>query len=60
MQSFGQLLVIRIQTYFKTKYGLILSDETAQEYLKAFAEMFAVFADSGGGQSSADPLTRAD
>ena len=54
--SFSQLLVIRVQTYFKTNYGLDISDETAQEYLKSYAVMFAVFAESGSGQSPPEAI----
>jgi hypothetical protein len=56
MYSFSQLLVIRIQTYFKQKYGLVISDETAQEYLKSYALMFEVFAESGSGMSPPEAL----
>jgi hypothetical protein len=49
MQSFNQLLIIRIQLYFKKKYGLSISDETANEYLDSLGGVFAVFAESEGG-----------
>jgi hypothetical protein len=48
MQSFSQLLIERIQKYFKRKYDLDISDETANEYLHTLGGMFAVFAESEG------------
>ena len=47
--QFNQLLIIRIQLYFKKKYGLDISLETANEYLDSLAGVFAVFAESEGG-----------
>jgi len=49
MQSFNQLLIIRIQKYFKRKYQLDISDDTANEYLNSLGGVFAVFAESEGG-----------
>ena len=46
MKSFSQLLVERIQAYFKRKYSMDISDETAEEYLHSLGGMFAVFAES--------------
>lgn len=56
MKSFNQLLIIRIQTYFKKKYNIDISDETAEEYLHSLAGMFAVFAESGGGMPPPDAI----
>ena len=47
MQSFDKLLIMRIQAYFKKKYRLSISDETANEYLDSLGGVFAVFAESG-------------
>ena len=44
MKSVNELLIERIQAYFKEKYGLDLSPETAEEYLKSYAGLFAVIA----------------
>jgi hypothetical protein len=38
---------MRIQAYFKKKYRLSISDETANEYLDSLGGVFAVFAESG-------------
>jgi len=56
MRPFSQLLVERIQKYLKRKYGLDISDEEAQEYLKAWGGMFAVFAESGSGAAPPEPV----
>ncbi|MCX6752066.1 MAG: hypothetical protein NTZ87_01005 [Candidatus Nomurabacteria bacterium] len=56
MQSFSQLLVERIQKYFKQKYNLDISDGTANEYLHTLGGMFAVFAESDGGKPPPDPI----
>ena len=56
MQSFNQLLIQRIQLYFKKRYELDVSDEEAEEYLKSLAGMFAVFAESGSGKPPPDPI----
>ena len=47
MKKFSQLLVERIQTYFKEKYDLDLPDETAQEYLNSYASLYIIFAKVG-------------
>lgn len=47
MKKFSQLLVERIQEYFKEKYDLNLSEETAQEYLNSYASLYIVFAKVG-------------
>ena len=47
MKQFSQLLVERIQAYFKEKYDLDVPDETAQEYLNSFASLYIVFAKVG-------------
>lgn len=60
MKSFNQLLIERIQKYFKEKYDLDISDEIANEYLNSLADIFAVFAESGGDKPPDDPLKRAD
>lgn len=49
MKSFNQLLIERIQAYFKKEYSLDISDEKAEEYLHTLADMFAVFAEIGRG-----------
>jgi len=56
MKSFSDLLVERIQKYFKRKYGLDISDETANEYLFTLGGMFAVFAESEGDRPPPDSL----
>jgi len=56
MKSFSELLVERIQKYFKRIYSLDISDETANEYLHTLGGMFAVFAESEGCQPPPDPL----
>ena len=47
MKKFSQLLVERIQAYFKEKYDLDLPDETAQEYLNSYASLYIIFAKVG-------------
>jgi len=47
VKKFSQLLVERIQTYFKEKYDLDLPDETAQEYLNSYASLYIIFAKVG-------------
>ncbi len=47
MKKFSQLLVERIQSYFKEKYDLDIPDETAEEYLNSFASLFIIFAKIG-------------
>ncbi len=44
MKKFSQLLVERIQAYFKEKYDLDLPEETAQEYLNSYASLYIIFA----------------
>ena len=44
MKSVNELLIERVQAYFKEKYGEDLSPETAEEYLKSYAGLFAVIA----------------
>ena len=43
MKSFNQLLIERIQAYFKKKYGMDIPDEMANEYLDSLAGLFGVF-----------------
>jgi hypothetical protein len=47
VKQFSQLLVERIQKYFKDKYDLDLPEETAQEYLNSYASLYIVFAKVG-------------
>jgi len=47
VKQFSQLLVERIQAYFKEKYDLDLPEETAQEYLNSYASLYIVFAKVG-------------
>lgn len=47
MKKFSQLLVERIQAYFKEKYDLDLPDETAQEYLNSYASLYIIFSKVG-------------
>ena len=47
MKQFSQLLVERIQAYFKEKYDLDLPEETAQEYLNSYASLYIVFSKVG-------------
>ncbi len=55
MKKFSQLLVERIQAYFKEKYDLDLPDETAQEYLNSYASLYIIFTKVGQkGRSSPD------
>jgi len=41
--GFSKELITEIQEYFKNKYGVELTDETAEEYLKALAEFCLAF-----------------
>ena len=59
MKKFSQLLVERIQTYFKEKYDLDLPDETAQEYLNSYASLYIIFAKVGQKERS-DPDNETD
>ena len=43
MKPFSDLLVKRTQKYFKQRYNLDISDETAEEYLHAMAGLYATF-----------------
>lgn len=54
MKQFSQLLVERIQSYFKEKYDLDLPDETAQEYLNSYASLYIIFAKVGRGRDRSD------
>ena len=55
MKQFSQLLVERIQKYFKEKYDLDIPDDTAQEYLNSFASLYIVFSKVGQrGRSVSD------
>ncbi len=56
--QFSQILIIRIQKYFKQKHSIDISDEVANEYLHSLAGMFAVLAEMEGGKSPPDPLER--
>ena len=47
MKKFSQLLVERIQKYFKEKYDLDLPEETAQEYLNSYASLYIIFTKVG-------------
>ena len=47
MKKFSQLLVERIQAYFKEKYDLDLPYDTAQEYLNSYASLYIIFAKVG-------------
>lgn len=59
MKSFNQLLISRIQSYFKKRYELELSNEAAEEYLNSLAGMIAVLTERRGAPS-ADPLQGTD
>lgn len=54
MKKFSQLLVERIQTYFKKNYDLDLPDEVAQEYLNSYASLYIVFAKVGQKRTAPD------
>ncbi len=43
MTKFSELLIQRIQSYFKKKYGLDIPDEMANEYLDSLAGLFGIF-----------------
>jgi hypothetical protein len=38
-----QLLIKRIQSYFKEKYGKDISTETAEEYLNSMSDIYGCF-----------------
>jgi len=40
---FSKKLIARIQKYFKKKYGVELTEEKADEYLKALANFYIIF-----------------
>ncbi len=42
-RRFSKKLIIEIQEYFKKKYGLDLSEEKADEYLKSLADFVLAF-----------------
>jgi len=44
MSEFSSELVSRLQRYFKEKHNKDLSEEEAQEYLRAYADAFLAFA----------------
>ena len=43
MTSFNQELVARVIQYFKEKCGVVISPETAVEYLNSMADLYASF-----------------
>ncbi len=51
MKSFNQLLIERIQEYFKKKKGILISEEKAEEYLHSMADLYEIFRDLSGGTS---------
>lgn len=54
--EFTQQLIDRTRRYFSVRFGMEISDETAEEYLGQFAELYvsmAVFA--GCGEAVAPP-----
>lgn len=58
--EFSQQLIDRTKRYFLVRFGQQITDETADEYLGQFAELYssmAVFAGSEGRQAAAAPET---
>jgi hypothetical protein len=43
MVKFNQLLITRIQSYFKERYEHEISIETAEEYLNSMADLYSSF-----------------
>jgi hypothetical protein len=43
MTSFNQELVERVTEYFREKHGVVISPETAQEYLNSMADLYGLF-----------------
>ena len=41
--GFSKGLITEIQEYFKSRYGIELTDEKAEEYWKAIAEFWLAF-----------------
>lgn len=59
--EFTQQLTDRTKRYFAVRFGLEISDETAEEYLGQFAELYAsmvVFAGSGERLDASAPDAR--
>ena len=58
--EFTQELLDRTKRYFAVRFGLEISDETAEEYLGQFAELYAsmvVFAACGERLAADEPST---
>lgn len=51
MKSFNDLLIERVQQYFKKKCGVEISAEKAEEYLHSFADLYEIFTGLSGGTS---------
>jgi hypothetical protein len=43
MTSFNRELIERVIKYFKEKKGVVISIETAEEYLNSMADLYASF-----------------
>ena len=56
--KFSQNLIERTQEYFKEKYSLDISSDTACEYLASLSDLFLAF--SGHGVSAVVPLSAGD
>ena len=41
--GFSPKLIARTKTYFKDKYGLLLSDEETSDYLNSLSELYLAF-----------------
>lgn len=55
--EFDQQLIDRTKRYFLARFGLEISDETADDYLSQFAELYAsmvVFAGTGATPPTTD------
>jgi hypothetical protein len=59
--EFEQQLIARTKRYFSARFGLEISDETADDYLSQFAELYASMAVFAGTEPTPapSPLERA-
>ena len=57
MVEFNKQLIMRLQTYWKTRTGEDISDATATEYLNSFADLYESFLEFANPKYDAPSVT---